>query len=690
MNKTFHERLSYFLEDHGVSSQCQRDRIRVNSGLESGDDWALRMVDAFGKPGPDLMDLRFGWMVSYDECIEIKDIVAENFPFNKSLTPHSSKYILARESEPIEFKISTCFPEKCSEKDIKSVVRGVSGQIGMVNSPSELDVRCHSSTGLSSGAIVCLVILFVLVILLTTGTAYDVIVMRLHLVPNNRHIPNYTDNQCAEMVSLNGNECQHVTGLEMKEAEFNGKWRECNKLTSYNTGTAPKESEGHLHDFCMAFSVIKNGEEILYIKESKTVFTAVEGMRVLTLAWIVMLHIFGYSEKLSLNLDLYTISKFAKDWTFLGVANPHSVETFFVISGFLLAYTMFRKLKQSGGARKFKWGFFYLFRVWRLSPAYYIVFLIYWKFIFGGFFTGPLWSNVGMAGSYAENCDRVWWKLLLYVHNFADEKSCFTPTWFLASDMQMYVFSPLLLVPLFYSSKLGLAIAVVCIAGSIIYTVTVSWVNEFLPTYSFIGVDGNAEAYWNLIHFYPFSHVCSFVLGIITAYIICKWRDTIVLSRKKNLIGWVVAVGTITAIAYLPFRGYDKHDLVDPEYLASLAGYQFYYAIYEGLVRSLWSCSIFWMIFSCATGHGGFVNTLLGWKPFVVIGRLTYSTYLVHEIVVLIYFQSRHTLHYFSDIELSFSFVAITTMSYGAGFILSVCLEMPFSNLRKLFVKGNV
>ena len=702
-NQTFHERLSYFLEDNGVSSQCQRDLIHVNSGLEMGVDWALRMVDAFGKPGADLMGLRFSWMGSYDECVEIEEIVDENneingqfcwvnFPFNKSLLPHSSKYILVRDSVPMEFRIGTCFPEKCSEKDIKSVVRAVSGQIGMVNSPSELDVRCHSSTGLSSGAIVCLVVLFVLALLLTTGTVYDVIVMRLLLVPNNRHMSNHTDNQPAEMVYLNGNECQHVTELEMKEAEFNGKGRECNKLTTYDTSTAPIESESYLHEFCMAFSIIKNGEEMLYIKESKTTINALEGMKVLTLSWIVMLHIFSYSKRnVSLNLDLYAINKFGEDWTLLGVVNSHSVDTFFVISGFLLAYTMFRKLKQSGGARKFKWGFFYLFRFWRLSPTYYIVFLVYWKFIFGGYFTGPLWANAEMVGSaYAEDCHLVWWKLLLYVQNFADDKGCFTPTWFLAADMQMYAFSPFLLVPLFSFPKLGLFIASVCIAGSIIYTVTVSWVNEFLPTYSYLGVDGNAKAYWNLIHFYPFSHISSFVIGIITAYILYKWRDTIILSRKKNLIGWAVAIGTCIAIAYLPFRGYDKHDFVDPEYLASWAGYQFYYAIYEGLVRSLWSCSICWMIVSCATGHGGFVNTLLGWKPFVVLGRLTYSTYLVHEIVLLVYFLSRHTLYYFSDIEWSFAVVAITTMSYGAGFILSVCLEMPFSNLRKLFVKGNV
>ena len=698
-NQTFHKRLSYFLDDYSVSSKCRRDLLRVNGGLERGEDWALRMVDAFGKPGANLMDLRFRWMGSYDECVEIKDIVAANndingkfcwikFPFEKSLTPHSSKYIAMHETKPVLFKISTCFPATCSERDIKFIVKAVSDQLEVVNTPSELDIICHTSTGLSSGAIACLVMLFVLALLLVTGTAYDVIFMRLRLVTNEK-IPTYIEDRPAEMIHLNGNKCQNANGSEVKESERDSKltdMTECPREALYNKRKPHKASAGFLHKFCLAFSIIKNGEEVLEVKESKTVIKAVEGMRVLTISWVVLVHILGYSEHLSENLDLYAVNKFQRDWTLFGTSNPYSVDTFFAISGFLLAHGTLRKLNRCGGVRKYNWGTFYLFRFLRLTPTYYIVVLVYWKIVFGGYFSGPLWSNVGMSDSYAKDCDRIWWQLFLYVHNFAGygQNGCLAPSWYLAADLQMYVFSPLILIPLFCFPKLGLVVSGLCIAGSIIYAFSFSWLHKFIPTYSFFGVADNTTAYYTLIHFYTFSHICSFVIGIITAYILYKKRDTIVLSRKCNLIGWMLAIGNVMAIAYLPFRGYNKYELTDPEYLDSLTSLPFYLPIFEGLARSLWSSSVCWMIFACAIGQGGFISTLLGWTPFLVLGRLTFSTYLIHEIVIQIYFQTRHTLYYFSDIELSFSLVAITVISYGAGFILSVCVEKPFDHLKRI------
>jgi peptidoglycan/LPS O-acetylase OafA/YrhL len=46
--------------------------------------------------------------------------------------------------------------------------------------------------------------------------------------------------------------------------------------------------------------------------------------------------------------------------------------------------------------------------------------------------------------------------------------------------------------------------------------------------------------------------------------------------------------------------------------------------------RILWAFCTFWLIMSCVCGYGGLINTILSWKAFVPLARLTYSVYLTH------------------------------------------------------------
>ena len=47
----------------------------------------------------------------------------------------------------------------------------------------------------------------------------------------------------------------------------------------------------------------------------------------------------------------------------------------------------------------------------------------------------------------------------------------------------------------------------------------------------------------------------------------------------------------------------------------------------------------------------GFINTILSWKAFIPLSRLTYCAYLVHPIVIYHYLYRRHRLIHFSDTE---------------------------------------
>ena len=52
--------------------------------------------------------------------------------------------------------------------------------------------------------------------------------------------------------------------------------------------------------------------------------------------------------------------------------------------------------------------------------------------------------------------------------------------------------------------------------------------------------------------------------------------------------------------------------------------------IYGGFHRLAWSISIGWVIFACARGYGGWINTFLSWNAFKPLSRVSFIIYLVH------------------------------------------------------------
>ncbi|KAF8764588.1 Nose resistant to fluoxetine protein 6 like protein [Argiope bruennichi] len=63
-------------------------------------------------------------------------------------------------------------------------------------------------------------------------------------------------------------------------------------------------------------------------------------------------------------------------------------------------------------------------------------------------------------------------------------------------------------------------------------------------------------------------------------------------------------------------------------------------AMYNGIKALVFSCSLSWVIFLCATKQGGFINKLLSFPMYKPISRLSYSAFLVETIVLEAYFLS--------------------------------------------------
>ncbi|XP_076346880.1 nose resistant to fluoxetine protein 6-like isoform X2 [Tachypleus tridentatus] len=386
--------------------------------------------------------------------------------------------------------------------------------------------------------------------------------------------------------------------------------------------------EGNQAKFLMCFSVYTNGARILDTTPGKGQLNCLHGIRFLTMSWVILGHTYRFSMQVVGNV--LEAVKDKDSFAFTAVSNfSFSVDSFFLLSGLLLAYLFF---KDSVGNRKTVsyWVHFYIHRIWRLTPVYMMVLAfdaVLWKHLS----SGPFWSEDGYDG---EKCKKNWWYNLLYINNFNKQgEQCLGPTWYLANDMQMYLVSPIFLVSIFYL----------------------------------------IEAYFNTIYQKPWCRIGAYLVGILLGYILYR------LEKKKNflnkwlvLVGWLLATGICMCILYGMYHA-------NPGVKVS--------AFYFSVSRTMWAVGLAWLIFACVTGHGGFINTILSWGFWIPLSRLSYCAYLIHPLILFWYFQSRNSLLYFSHETMVSCFTAFLVWSYGIALMVSLAFEVPMMGLEKLILK---
>ena len=146
-------------------------------------------------------------------------------------------------------------------------------------------------------------------------------------------------------------------------------------------------------DLILSFSLYKTVPAIMATHQPATAITSINGMRVLSMFWVILGHTFYWG----ILFDVVANSKEAietvtKHFLFQPVVNfTFSVDTFFVLSGLLLSYLSIKEMERRQG--KFPFLSFYVHHLLRLSPAYYLSVFLYFK-VLPHVGSGPLWSFV--------------------------------------------------------------------------------------------------------------------------------------------------------------------------------------------------------------------------------------------------------------------------------------------------------
>ncbi|KAL5011558.1 hypothetical protein ScPMuIL_010109 [Solemya velum] len=464
-----------------------------------------------GKLPSALMNGIIQWPGSYDECVNITTHVDLQWSNRSTFEDIQGRYcrvgiplanvtqqdvIVASDFSAGSLVIGLCVPDTCSESDVLNLIREGLSLIPISSFPEASKVVCQDGTiEYTTGAIVVIVVLSLLGSVLFLGTAYDVIFIQSNFdsrdyISSKKNNLSVTD----DMADGGPNEEIH--------------YKIPDEQTSLLGNKVPAETKyqpGYCGRILLAFSVYTNASKILNTKQSAGSIRALNGIRVMSMTWVLLGHSYSFGITITENVLPYFMVQF-KRWTFQALLNATvSVDTFFTISGLLLSYLVLKEMKQNNG--KLNWFMFYFHRFWRLTPCYMLVIMTY-STLFQYWGSGPFWPETGID----PNCRDYWWTNLLYINNFFDmTKMCMGWSWYLSNDMQFYVISPLMFVPLYFSGLIGVAVSSVFLLATFITSgVIASYYN--LPP-NIIGGGGEANG---MLHFFDDYYVNRIVVLALT------------------------------------------------------------------------------------------------------------------------------------------------------------------------------
>ncbi|RZC38590.1 nose resistant to fluoxetine protein 6-like, partial [Asbolus verrucosus] len=203
------------------------------------------------------------------------------------------------------------------------------------------------------------------------------------------------------------------------------------------------------HPLLLSFSILYNGKKLLHISNNTTEqIQCFNGMRFISMMWVVAFHAVSVFQVGAVGLENYPeVVEWDSSWTSRYILSGLlAVDTFFFISGFLLAFSYLKTATKQGPVDQIlKVPKMYLHRYLRLTPpvaAMYLVTITIFRFLG----SGPTWTLI--SDLFKTTCKKQWWKFFLYIQNYTDpDNMCVNPMWYLSADMQMFILAPLVLIP---------------------------------------------------------------------------------------------------------------------------------------------------------------------------------------------------------------------------------------------------
>lgn len=424
----------------------------------------------------------------------------------------------------MKFRIGICVPSTCADSDMESITStfGESFKLNITVSACRVKqsqpVTSHQLVG---GSIVGLIVTLVIMATLYDYSkhSWDKLIRRekeIVLISVNSLTNGNDRKNSGVAVSIDHHPSKRMCPTPVKSSTFisddqeeydrkSNHWylRSFSILFNFGLYFNPRilkrdtkhSSSKHIFRECQNNEPKSNSDKTVMI-------SCLNGIRVISLCWVIIANSY-------ITLDPRATKRLVKtreaprDFLFQIIAQASlAIETFFFLSGVLMSVSFYRKLKPLLGSnsssdssdtklvsfrtRCLGWLRFYLHRYIRLTPSTMLV-IAFTMFAFR-FGDGPLWMEVTHKSHLS--CSKNWWRHLMHIANYIDTRQmCFIHYWYIAADMQLFLFAPFLMLLYYRKKLLGYFVTFIIAIASISWVFYTTYIRNLPPTLLFYSSD---------------------------------------------------------------------------------------------------------------------------------------------------------------------------------------------------------
>ncbi|XP_066502474.1 O-acyltransferase like protein [Hoplias malabaricus] len=649
-----------------ITVKCMRDTAAFLMELEKDkpEQYAVQMYDAFGKLGSDVAGGNVNRAGSLQECVSVK---------GPSFRGQYCQVFLKQEA--VEYFVGVCVPDSCDEKEVRTLVvyeafdQGHSPLIPPVPAPLISDptlgifmTQCISNNITpDESAVFCLCVCVLMMALPIVASVCVTVVRRrrrrevrqgvdsILLSKNSQYgaLSNGSPSQSKECISLQDTAAARDLQREQADNTMSGVWQ-----------------------YLQCFTVQVGSIGVFNTADSEHSYSSLNGIRILSLLWIICGHTVQLSAWSSLDND--------KRWRQTVQSSPLyvfafsgpvylAVDTFLFLGGLLSAKSLLTSIQRSENTLSLRLVVHFLLkRFKRIQPLHlFIVCMII--ALFSLLHRGVFWF---MAEDEILNCKKYWWSNLLLINNlFTITDICAPWTWYLSIDFQFYAMTPFLVFLYRLNKYVLIAVAMVLLVLS---TLAGALITAFLHLPVHQPTTLEYESYFKYYYNKPYTRYGPYLLGVLAGLYMTTKKGALLKQQWQAVAGWSISLSVMALLVGLAYV------LRDVPAQPSLA-----HALYQGLHRSLWALAVAWIILACEEGYGGFVNKILSLNVWVPLSHISFACYLIHPVLILLYNGKQETPIHYTDLNFLYLFLGHLVLTLVLGFVLTVLIEKPYLFLRK-------